>query len=586
MNQKIFLLWVLITLLALPAQAQESTITRTLEHDGIQRSYRLHLPESTPQGLLIALHPFGSSARAMEILSDLNRLGEDLNYAIVYPSVAQYYWDDGRARVELPPAEGAVDDIGFINALIDTLTAEHDIDAANIWLTGYQNGGTMALALACQTSERFAGVAIVSALMWDYQVEDCGESTGTPLNIMFLHGLYNHIYRQEGRATGDPVQWRSLSIPETLTFWAQRNGCTESSVTENSLVITENFSDCDDNTTTTVLILKRGGHDWFRMDENTLNRSGVDATSMIGAWIAGDSAWHEQITEEARPFTMPRSYLVYVPESYDPASPAPLVMLLHGRGGSAVSQAYTSDMNRIAEREGFIALYPEGDDYLRNDPAWNYGMGIQFYGGDIRNDERFFDDLIVDLSHDLNIDMDRVYVTGYSNGGFMTQRLACRQHTRFAAFASVAATAPFGIVSLCNGAPPVPMLFIHGTNDRVVPWTGVPTTDPSTGTRFFLTAPMETTMGFWAQHNQCEPAVTETPISGEDPDSDTVRVAYNGCDPTAPLELYAVLGGGHAWHGIRETTNPIIGEINMDFNASEVIWEFFSQHTISERETP
>jgi polyhydroxybutyrate depolymerase len=126
-------------------------------------------------------------------------------------------------------------------------------------------------------------------------------------------------------------------------------------------------------------------------------------------------------------------------------------------------------------------------------------------------------------------------------------------------------------------------MHIHGTADTIVPWAGMQGSHPVTGRAFYISAPMDNTMGFWAQRNGCSLEFSTEELPNTDPDSHVVLYTFNACPDNAPLQLYAVFGGGHTWPGVRDYDSQLLGEVNMDFNASEVMLAFFNQHSLDER---
>jgi len=206
-------------------------------------------------------------------------------------------------------------------------------------------------------------------------------------------------------------------------------------------------------------------------------------------------------------------------------------------------------MTAIADREGFVVVYPAALGAL---PAWTVNDELQ---GD--RDLVFVRELIGVLEASLDIDPDRVYAAGMSNGGGMTARLACEAGDLIAAAAPVA-----GAYNLtrCEPVNPVPIIAFHGTEDRIVPYDGVPV----------LGFPaIEQWAGEWAQRGRCGAPVRTITVA-----EDVERRVWPGCE--ADVELYTVFGGRHGWPG----SDRALAEMDSteSINASELIWRFFDRH--------
>ncbi len=563
------LLICLVLLLSSTSLLHAQAVTETLLHNDLERTYNLHLPPAydvaVPLPLVLALHPTASSGEAMAALTGLNKAADAQNFIVVYPSSSGFAWADGRTA-------GAgvtdVDDVSYIGALIDHLAEHYAVDTARVYLTGYGGGGALAYRLACTTPERFAGVAVVSTLLWDYHLDACPQES-TPLSILIMRGSADPVYLTGGNTFRFSA---TLSLEDTLEFWGSRNGCDMTAGRE--LANTILYTDCSDGSRLAYYEVKEGSGSWPRVGDYRLNQSGVDATEVITGFFAGDRDWAMTQTEaSAGP---PRTYNVYVPPGYNPAVPLPMVVALHGRPDNGAGIAYITDLNTTAAHENFIVAYPDG---LNNE--WNYTRAVPFFGRtNATDDAQFLSDMIADLAQDLSIDPQRIYVTGFSNGGFMTQRLACEAREQYAAFAVVGATAFLGMTPLCADQTPAPILFIHGTADVSVPWDGIPR--QIAGETLYVTAPILRTVEFWLGHNGCVGDYTETelPQEGSSPGTSVHVFEFQGCPAEADVLFYAVLGGGHNWPGVPDRLpEEIAGQVNMDIHASEVIWAFFSQFT-------
>lgn len=161
-----------------------------------------------------------------------------------------------------------------------------------------------------------------------------------------------------------------------------------------------------------------------------------------------------------------RTNVIYVPSNYKNKE-MPLIVNLHGLGGNAKQQA--DDLQRLetlANQEGFIVVYPSASKYI-GIPTWNILEGILSPNVD---DVGYIKELVEDVSKKICIDKKRVYVTGVSNGGAMTNRLACEASDIFAAASPVASYITDGISNVCASTlkHPMPILFYHGTGDSVV----------------------------------------------------------------------------------------------------------------------
>ena len=263
-----------------------------------------------------------------------------------------------------------------------------------------------------------------------------------------------------------------------------------------------------------------------------------------------------------------RTFRVHVPAGDHGEKPLPVVVMLHGGGGSGEQlQTQSARMDPIAEREGFITVYPDGTGVLR---TWNGGLCCGRAVADDVDDVGFIAALLDHLEAELCIDRRRVFAMGMSNGGLLSHRLACELSTRIAAVAPVAGT--LGIPN-CAPARPVPVLHIHGTEDGHVPWNGGPGCGPS-GADFWS---VPQTMDVWRSLNGCGAATSVYFEQG-----DGRCTAYASCQ--APLVLCAVEGGGHSWPG-GVGKEPVVdcaadGFQSRSFIASEVAWRFFQANPL------
>ena len=260
-----------------------------------------------------------------------------------------------------------------------------------------------------------------------------------------------------------------------------------------------------------------------------------------------------------------REYSVFLPSSYQAGQSLPMVFNLHGFGSNGNQQNFYTALNIVAEAENFIVVIPEG--LYRTTPIGQEGTHWNaYFGTDV--DDLGFLNLVIDLVYtDYNIDLSRVYSTGMSNGGFMSHRLACELSDRITAIASVAGGVFNEQLDNCSPSRAVPVMQIHGTNDNIVEFDGIPLYAPS----------IPDLIGHWVDHNNCStPADTIEIANISTTDNSTVeKLEYNNGDDDSKVWFYIVENGGHTWP---DASINLPGEVtNHDFNASEHIWEFFSQ---------
>ena len=274
-----------------------------------------------------------------------------------------------------------------------------------------------------------------------------------------------------------------------------------------------------------------------------------------------------------------RTFIIHIGRSYDAVEPTALVFVLHGGGGSAEVMPVFTGFNAIADRDNFIVVYPDG---VEN--HWNDAREPKIYSTHIENtdDTGFISSLIDVLAVNLNIDMKRVFVTGISNGGMMSHRLACELSDRIAAIAPVASSIPVNMADIWNPSRAVSILIINGTDDPLVPWQGgdIQLGEMSLGNVISV----DRTVQFWNTKNGCQMKPEITQLSERDTgDGTTVWVeTYSGCTNGTEVVLFGIDGGGHTWPGSYQyAAEHLIGKTSEEFDASEIIWQFFKAHPMN-----
>ena len=259
-----------------------------------------------------------------------------------------------------------------------------------------------------------------------------------------------------------------------------------------------------------------------------------------------------------------RSYTIFVPSTWSPDKNFPMLLALHGLTQTGNSMMGFSNFNAYAEEFGFIVVYPNG---ISN--SWNVG----FPGGSTADDVGFLIALIDTVNAAYATDLNRIYSTGFSNGGFMSYRLACEAGDRIAAIASVAGTMTSASLSACQPSRNMPVMHIHGTNDFVVFYNGG-----------FGNTSVNEVLTFWNTANECPSIPTIENLPDLVPEGSTVqKQTWTPCTDSTEVTFYKINGGGHTWPGSVGTTGS--GNTNRDIIASEEIWKFVSRFQLPQVHT-
>jgi polyhydroxybutyrate depolymerase len=260
-----------------------------------------------------------------------------------------------------------------------------------------------------------------------------------------------------------------------------------------------------------------------------------------------------------------REYIVHLPKGYESLDNIPLLIALHGRFGTGKQLMETSSFNKIADREGFIVVYPDG--YRR---SWADGRGRNPAEKKGVDDVKFIKVLIDEIITKYLIDKNKIFVTGHSNGGFMTQRLAVELTDKIAGVASVAASLSEYMSNNFEPSGVIPVLFINGTEDTFVKYEG----GRIKGDGFSIA--IEEAVNKWLENNECSEDSSIKEIDKYDDDTKIIISTYESCSDSTMVKLIKIVGGGHPWPG-GDSPLPkwVVGRNTEEIKASEEIWKFF-----------
>ena len=250
---------------------------------------------------------------------------------------------------------------------------------------------------------------------------------------------------------------------------------------------------------------------------------------------------------------MNREYILYVPNSYDGTSSIPLLLNFHGFGGSASQFMQEADMRSLAEADTFILVYPQGS-CLDGSSHWN-PCPTSGDNKSTADDVGFVEAMISEISSQYNLDMERIYAAGYSNGGMMAYGLANYKSDLIAAVASVS-----GTMLNCTGptSHPMPVVHLHGTSDGVVSYNG--SNDWNS---------VQSTLEYWTSFNN---TISTPTIETDNTGGMTIEhYSFEQGDNSVSVEHYKYIGGDHVWFN-----EPYQGQ-----NASELVWNFMSKYDIN-----
>ncbi len=257
-----------------PWVSPESLTERlTFVHDGKDRRYFLHIPENLPQHapLLIVMHGYTGSAGNIMDYSGLNQVADDNGFVVAYPQGLRDEAGNRFFNVGYDFHSGedaAVDDIGFIRALVASLQETYRLSDKNVFATGMSNGGDMSYMLACQASDVFKAIAPVAGMILQSIYETC--SPENPMPVFEIHGTQDYVTYWEGDMDNEDGWGAYPDVPTMMNFWVDLNGLELSSVTDledsnpsdgSNIVFERYWSESKVNEVWLYKVVG-GGHDW------------------------------------------------------------------------------------------------------------------------------------------------------------------------------------------------------------------------------------------------------------------------------------------------------------------------------------
>ena len=294
----------------------------------------------------------------------------------------------------------------------------------------------------------------------------------------------------------------------------------------------------------------------------------------------GDKLQKEGTLEEKTLFHqgLKREYLLYAPTGAKPD--APMVVVMHGYTSNMHDIASYVGMNELADEHNFLVAYPQGTADAEGNNFFN--VGYDFHSSSNVDDVGFVRAMVEEIDSQYELNKDAVFATGMSNGGDMSFLLACEASDLFRAVAPVAGSMMTDMLDQCEPEIALPVLEIHGDEDRVTRLGGDRENEDGWGAYWDL----ETTMAFWARKNGLSER-TEVLSEYLNGDGKLVRsITWHADEHSREVRFLVIEGGGHDWPGGRfNKWSPAywlariafgLGD-NQAFNSSELIWSFFQE---------
>lgn len=560
---------------------QQAEPTETKLVLGGDRSATLLLPEtadrSEPRPLIVLLHGYGSRASEADGYFQFSQWVDDGHFGLLLPNgtvdqIRNQFWNATDECCDIFGVE--TDDVGYIKSLIEEAHNHAAFD--QVFVVGHSNGGFMAYRLACEDVPGLTAIVSLAGGAFA-NPDDC--ATPTPLSVLQIHGTKDaEVLYEGGRLPSHPDSDR-LAVPgakEIVLRWAERAGCDPDAFEKLSPIDTDTAVEGEE---TSRLRYSEGCAAGARVELWTIEGGGhvplvwgTDFTPGILEWLAQVYGLDIQLLDppaapegvDAIRIGGERPAQLLAPADRGGAS-IPLVLSLHGYSVDAQFQDWFFGLSQRITQYNFALITPQGT----TDEAGNQFWNATSYCCDLHDsgvgDAAWLAGLVAEAREAVNIS--GVYVVGYSNGGFMAYRLACDGLDGLVAFASLAGSS-HGDPAHCEGAPPISVLQIHGSEDEDIPYGGYRNPD---GLEWSLPGALEVTKR-WAERAGCDSGPREIlPNIDLDQTIDgaetSVQRVHEGCNSGITIELWTIEGAGH------------FPEFQPDWPDRLLIWLFIESRT-------
>jgi polyhydroxybutyrate depolymerase len=272
-----------------------------------------------------------------------------------------------------------------------------------------------------------------------------------------------------------------------------------------------------------------------------------------------------------------RSYIVHVPPQASGANALPTILNFHGAGSNAAQEERYSGMDATADRDGFVAVYPDGTGRGTQAFTWNAGGCCAYAARHKIDDVGLIRALLDDLATRVPIDRARVYATGISNGGMMAYRLGAEAPDRIAAIAPVEGAL---MVKVSGLARPVPLMVFNSLDDRWVPYGGSSRLHSWFAHLAAAYPAVDDTIARWRALDRCPSQARVGPMlkgapGSADANNSATRYEWGPCAAASKIVLWKLAGSGHVWPGAARDFPLVLGQGTWVIDANEEMWKFF-----------
>lgn len=255
--------------------ARADLVEQSVQVGDLTRTYLLAVPKSyrpgMPTALVMIFHGQKTDAAYVADSAKMHEIGEREGFIVVYPQGLKNSWNSGDRKGENWAEKNNIDDVGFVRAMVDSLSQQISIDRSRIYAAGISNGGRMSYRLACDAADVVAAIASVAGPLTR---ANCNPSQ--PVSILHIHGTRDWINPYEGgKSLGRTVP----SSAEGLRLFADRDRCKATRKARGGEGSIE-YGDCVDNRRVQLLMVPGGKHRW--------NQPGIDTSEEIWRFFAAN----------------------------------------------------------------------------------------------------------------------------------------------------------------------------------------------------------------------------------------------------------------------------------------------------------